>query len=118
MVKFLSIDPPPLRLEEDGTIRVGDTRVTFDTVILSYLRGETPADIVDAYDVLTLADVHAAIAYYHRNQDEVRAYLQRRGEEARQLRALIEARQGPQPTREEMLERRRRRESGGAETAQ
>lgn len=34
--------------------------------------GMTPDEIVDAHPHLTLADVHAALAYYYDHQDEVR----------------------------------------------
>ncbi len=87
----LSADPPPLRTDEGGAVRVGTTRISLDLVIEQYENGMTPEDIVRAYDTLLLADVHAVIAYYLRHRDEVRAYLRRRNEEAEAQRAKIEA---------------------------
>src|SRR5713226_796506 len=87
----LSADQPPLRTEEGGVIRVGNTRITLDLVVEEYENGMTPEDMVRAYDTLILADVHAVIAYYLRHRDEVRAYLKQRAEEAEALRAKIEA---------------------------
>jgi hypothetical protein len=43
--------------------------------------GMSPEQIASEYVGLTLADVHAALAYYHDHKEEIRAYL--REEEAR-----------------------------------
>jgi uncharacterized protein (DUF433 family) len=42
-------------------------------VVEQYENGMTPEDMVRAYGTLELADVYAAIAYYLRHRDEVRA---------------------------------------------
>src|SRR5438270_10250188 len=102
-------DPPPLRVDEGGAVRVGKSRVGLDLVVEQYENGMTPEDLVRAYDTLDLADVHAVIAYYLRHRDEVRAYRERRAEEADALRAKIEA-ERPRVTREELLARRSARE--------
>jgi uncharacterized protein (DUF433 family) len=96
---------PPLRVDEGGVVRVGNSRVSLDLVVEQYENGMAPEDMVRAYDTLSLADVHAAIAYYLRHRDEVRAYLKRRKEEAETLRAKIEA-ERPRISREELLARR------------
>ena len=97
-------EPPPLRVDDGGAVRVGTGRVTLDLVVEQYENGMLPEDMVRAYDTLNLADVHATIAYYLRHQDEVRAYLKRRAEQAETLRATIEAQQ-PRPSREELQAR-------------
>ena len=84
-------DPSPLRVDADGVVRVGAGRITLDLVVEQYENGMTPEAMVQAYDTLRLPDVHAAIAYYLRHTDEVRAYLKRREAEADALRAKIEA---------------------------
>jgi uncharacterized protein (DUF433 family) len=96
---------PPLRVDEGGVVRVGNSRVNLDLVVEQYENGMTPEDMVRAYDTLTLADVHAAIAYYLRHRAEVQAYLSRRNEEAEVLRAKIEA-ERPRITRADLLTRR------------
>ena len=110
-------EPPPLRVDEGGAIRVGKSRISLDLVVEQYENGMTPEDMVRAYDTLGLADVHAVIAYYLRHRDEVRAYLKRRREEAEGLRAKIEA-ERPRVSREELLARRSAREKANAPTGQ
>jgi hypothetical protein len=75
----------------------------------------TPEEMVRAYDTLVLADVHAVIAYYLRNRDEVQACLTRRKEEAGRLRSKIET-QGPRISREELLTRRGAAKTSNAPT--
>lgn len=113
----LQAEPPPLRVDAGGAVRVGNTRISFDLVVEQYENGMTPEDIVRAYDTLVLPDVFAAIAYYLRHRDEVRAYLKRRTEEAEELRAKIEA-ERPRISREELLARRRAKEKADAPAGQ
>jgi uncharacterized protein (DUF433 family) len=114
----LHAELPPLRVDNTGTVRVGDSRVTLDVLVSAYEGGMEPEAIVRAYDTLNLADVHGAIAYYLRHREEVQAYLRRREEEAARLRKLIEANQPPRPTREELLARRSQRQHDHAQTGQ
>jgi hypothetical protein len=69
--------------------------------VQQYDNGMTPEDLVRAYDTLTLADVHGAIAYYLRHRDEVRAYIGRRNAQAESLQATIES-QHPRPARSDL----------------
>ena len=80
----------PLRLDDQGAVRVGETRVLFDLVIRSYLRGDTPEDIAREYPTLSLADTYGAIAYYLQHRDQVEEYLQRREEQATEVRNKLQ----------------------------
>lgn len=75
-------EPIPIREDEHGRLRVGDTRVLLDLVIYAYWRGETPETIIDSYPSLSLDDVYLAIGYYLRHRAEVDAYLQQQESEA------------------------------------
>jgi uncharacterized protein (DUF433 family) len=44
-----------------------------DVVVLHDKRGMSPAEIVHQYPGITLADVHAALAYYFDNRAEIEA---------------------------------------------
>jgi uncharacterized protein (DUF433 family) len=46
----------------------------------------SPDEIVEAYPELSLSDVHAALAYYFDNVDEIRNDIRRNDEIAEQLR--------------------------------
>jgi uncharacterized protein (DUF433 family) len=105
MVPTLHADPIPLRLDSSGVLRVGDTRVTLDTVVRAYRDGASAEEIVLRYDSLGLAEVHAVIAYYLRHRGEIDDYLARRAEQAAEVRKLVEARQGVQAVRERLLPR-------------
>jgi uncharacterized protein (DUF433 family) len=97
MVPVIHIDPVPLRVEEDGTIRIGTTRVTLDVLLQSFKNGNAAETIVHKFPTLQLADVYAVIAYYLRHKYDLEAYLQWRGKQAEELRQKIEANQTPLP---------------------
>lgn len=82
----------PLIADDDGTVRVGGTRVLLDIVVRAFERGASPEEIVHRYDALRLADVYSVIAYYLDHQPEIDAYLHQREEAGRRLRAEIDAR--------------------------
>ena len=71
----LQADPLPIRVDTTGSLRVGNTRVTVDSVLQCYLRGDTPEAIVQAFDTLDLADVYAVVAHYLRHRAEFDQYL-------------------------------------------
>jgi uncharacterized protein (DUF433 family) len=105
-------DLPPLREDQGGVIRVGNSRISLDLVVDQYENGMTPEDMVRAYDTLALADVYAVIGYYLRHRDEVRDYLKRREEEADAHRAKIEA-ERPNISRAGLLARSSAKAAGG-----
>src|SRR5688500_1436941 len=72
----------PLRTDLGGVIRVGDTRVTLQTVIEAFKRGDSPAAIRDAYESLQLEDIYSVIAYYLWNRAEVEEYLAEQSQRA------------------------------------
>lgn len=79
-------EPVPLNTDAEGVIRVGGTRVTLDTVVAAYRKGDTPEQIAQDYPSLQVADIYAVIAYYLRHQDEVTAYLEQRERQAEAVR--------------------------------
>ena len=77
--------PKAVRRVEGGTLRVGNSRVSLDSVVYAFNRGEDAAEIQQSFDTLSLADIHAAIAYYLHNKADVDEYLKRREEESERL---------------------------------
>jgi uncharacterized protein (DUF433 family) len=104
-LKIADPEPPPFRVEEDGTVRVGKTRVTLDIVIGAHNRGDTAEDIYRKYTTLKLADIYAVLAYYLRHSREVDAFLQERAREAEEIRRELEAICPPDGFRERLLAR-------------
>ena len=80
----------PLRTDEHGTIRVGGTRVTLDTVIGAYKRGDSPEEIAEGFPTLELADVYAAIAYYLSHRSEAESYFAKGRAEGERVLAKLE----------------------------
>ena len=91
MSSAAAAEPVPLALDAEGVFRVGGTRVTLDTVVGAYRKGDTPEQIVQDYPSLQTADIYAVIAYYLRHQDEVAAYLGRREQQADAVRRKFQA---------------------------
>jgi uncharacterized protein (DUF433 family) len=104
-------DPVPLRLDEHGVIRIADSRISLEVILDYYHQGMPAEAIAEGYeDVITLADVYAVLAYYHRHRDEVDAYLHQRDQESEALRRQVETEQPRRPGfLEELLARQARR---------
>jgi uncharacterized protein (DUF433 family) len=59
----------------EGVYRVGDTRVSLDSLVYLFREGMSVESMVESYPALTLEQVHGALAFYLANQDEIDAYL-------------------------------------------
>jgi len=66
--------------ERDGNYYVAATRISLDSIVQAFRRGESPETICQNFELLRLEEVYGAIAYYLANQDHVDAYLVRQGE--------------------------------------
>jgi uncharacterized protein (DUF433 family) len=84
-----------LRIDGDGVIRVGPTRVPLEAVVGAFWEGETPEGILERYETLELAEVYLALGWYLRHREEADAYLARREREAGALREEMERRFDP-----------------------
>jgi uncharacterized protein (DUF433 family) len=112
MARIFEAVSVPLSMDTTGTVRVHGTRLTLDTVLGAYERGDTPQEIVEGFPDLSLADVHAIIAYYLRNREAVDAYIEEGEAQAAEIRKMVEARQGSQEgLRERLLARRAQRQT-------
>jgi uncharacterized protein (DUF433 family) len=88
----LTFDPiaVPLHTDAHGTVRVGGTRVTLQTLLVSFLDGATPEQIIQDFDTLKLPDVYAVIAYYLTNRPAVDAYLEDQRKQGADVRQKME----------------------------
>lgn len=104
----------PLRRDEHGVIRVGDTRVTLDTLVAEFEQGVSAETIIQDYQTLELADVYAVFAFYLRHKPQVEAYLQEQQRLGEELRRQIEAARPSDGLRERLLARRAQKEKQDA----
>jgi len=95
----------PLRTDQQGVIRVGETRVRLDTVVFAFNEGCTAEEIISRYPSLKLVEVYAVIAYYLDNQAAVDRYVKEREAESEKVRQEIQS----QPDYSAFRERLRKR---------
>lgn len=59
----------------EGAYRVGEMRVSLDSLVFLFRKGMLAESMVDSHPALTLGQVHGALAFYLANQKEIDAYL-------------------------------------------
>ncbi len=101
----IEAQPLPLRVGKDGVIRVGNTRVTLDTVIEAFLEGSSAEEIVQQYPSLSLSDIYSVIGYYLQQTDKVNEYLAVRKKVAQKIKEENEIRFNPYGIRARLLAR-------------
>ncbi|MCP3961937.1 MAG: DUF433 domain-containing protein [bacterium] len=79
--EFIARDPHI----REGRPRIAGTGVTVLRVVSWYKLGLSPEEIADNFGHLSLAQVHAALAYYHANREEIESDLEAQEAEARAL---------------------------------
>jgi uncharacterized protein (DUF433 family) len=62
------------------------SRVSLDSIVLTFLRGESPEGIAESFPALTLEQIFGALAYYLANRETVDRYLQESERNFRSLR--------------------------------
>lgn len=75
IAELLLAKAPPIREDSGGVLRIGDTRVSLDSVVAAYNSGSGAEEIVCLYPTLSLGEVHAAISFYLLNKDLVDEYI-------------------------------------------
>ncbi len=118
---ILEAIPVPLKDDGHGGLRVGQTRVSLESVWHLHQQGAGPAQIVQAFDTLQPADVYAVLAWALQHREEVDAYLKRRDEEAALTRHQLEeaglTRPHPYPATKRQIEREAGNPEAGIATA-
>ena len=61
----------------EGVYRLAGTRVSLDSVVQAFWRGQTAESIAQSFAVLTLEQVYGALTFYLANKSEIDAYLER-----------------------------------------
>ncbi|MDZ7956704.1 MAG: DUF433 domain-containing protein [Aulosira sp. DedQUE10] len=61
--------------QRDKGYWIGETRISLDSVVYSFLNGESPESIAQNFPLLSLEQVYGAITFYLANRELVDAYL-------------------------------------------
>ncbi|NER51013.1 MAG: DUF433 domain-containing protein [Symploca sp. SIO1A3] len=89
MSLVLECEAPPLKEDESGAIRIGNSRVLLELVIRAFQDGASPESIVQRYTTLSLSDVYTTIGYYLRHPQEIDSYLKHREQLAESVRQRL-----------------------------
>lgn len=101
----LAADPLPLSTDEHGRIRIAGKRVFLEIFINTLNQGLSPNEMIEHFDMLDPADIHAVLAYYIRHRAEVDEYVRRKNEAADEMRKKIERDMPPKVSHEELRAR-------------
>jgi uncharacterized protein (DUF433 family) len=61
--------------QRDGGYFIAGSRVSLDSVVYSFLRGESPEGIAESFPAVGLEQIFGALAFYMANRDIVDRYL-------------------------------------------
>lgn len=106
MNTVVSTSEVTFKQDETGVLRVGESRVSLDSVIIAFNQGAIAEEIVFDYPTLSLSQVYAVISYYLQHKEEVEAYLANRKLQREKNREELESRYGSNGIRERLLARR------------
>ena len=90
MVSLTADNQVPLRIDSHGVIRIGDSRVSLDSIVYAYQNGDTAEQIAEDFPTVALADIHTVIGFYLRHQGEVAGYLKEQEVRADEVRREID----------------------------
>lgn len=95
-----------LHVDDQGVMRIGNTRVRLDTVVIAWKQGDSPEQIAENFDALDLAQVYGVISHYLNHRAELDKYLEENEQKGARLRADLEKRSPQNDIRERLLARR------------
>ena len=72
--------------ERGGGYFIEGTRVSLESVVYAFLRGESPEGIAESFPALTLEQVFGALTFYLANRAALDQYLQNGKQEFEQMR--------------------------------
>ena len=84
------------------TIRVIGSRITLDTLVHIFQRGDTVEDLAEGFPTLSLQQIKTVIDWYLAHQREADEYLEERETQAERVRQLIESQPGYAEQREKL----------------
>jgi len=94
-----------MRRDASGVIRVGQSRVTLETVVSAYETGATAEEVALEFSAVTLAQVYGVIAYYLQHKKDLEPYFTARQKAVAQALTDIAQHQAVSHIRERLLVR-------------
>ena len=61
--------------QRDGGYFIAGTRVSLDSLVYAFLRGESPEGIAESFPALDLEQIFGALTFYMANRESVDQYL-------------------------------------------
>lgn len=77
-----------------GALRIGETRVSLDSVAFRFFEGDSPEEILESFPALRLSEVYAVVSYIMENRAEVEMYLEKQRKSADIIEANLRAKHG------------------------
>ena len=72
--------------QRDDAYWVAGSRVSLDSVVYAFQRGDSPESIQRSFPTLSLEKVYGAIAFYLAHESEIDSYLEQGAQELERLR--------------------------------
>jgi uncharacterized protein (DUF433 family) len=72
--------------EREGGLYIAGSRVSLDSIVYAFLRGESPDGIAESFPAIDLEEVFGALAFYLANRAQVDEYLRKGKAEFEKLR--------------------------------
>ena len=72
--------------KRDEGFWVAGKRISLDSIVYAFRRGQSPESIKRSFPLLTLEEIYGAIAFYLANQAEIDLYLAREENEFEKMR--------------------------------
>ena len=79
------------KANDNDIYRIVGTRVSLDSIVYAYWRGQTAESIMQSFPVLTLEQVYGALTFYLANQSTIDTYLKEADEDYESLRQATRA---------------------------
>lgn len=93
----------PLVQLENGAIRVRNSRVSLDTIVIRTQMGDTVKRIHSGFPTVSVSQIKEIRAWYFDNKADVDEYIQQGQAEGERLRQWVESQPGYKEHREKLL---------------
>lgn len=96
-------DNVPLVQLENGAVRVRNSRVTLETIVIRSQMGDSIERIHSGFPTVSISQIKEILDWYHDNKAEADEYLQQVEENGERLRQWIEGQPGYKERHEKLL---------------